>query len=202
MGKVVDMARTEDLEDYPISASERLDSHYFLQWNLKRWRGSEFRKTVDPTAGWYGFQLFCIAQDGCPIGTLPDDDRQLAFDLNLPLEEWELLKRRPVSPLHKWERVRCDNGEVRLAHPVVTEVALEAVGGKKRNEQKNAEDRMRKRLKGIRDALATKIPGGSRIADNDELVNRLSDWIEDEYPGGSVTVKRIQEAWEALSSAR
>lgn len=202
MGKVVDIARTEDMEDYPISASERLDSHYFLQWNLKRWRGSEFRKTVDPVAGWYGFQLFCIAQDGCPIGTLPEDDRQLAFDLNLPLEEWELLKRRAVSPLHNWERVRCDNGEVRLAHPVVTEVALEAIGGKKRNEQKNAEDRMRKRLKGIRDALATKIPGGSRIAENDELVNRLSDWIEYEYPGGSVTVKRIQEAWEALSSAR
>lgn len=193
---------TDDLEDYPISASERLDSHYFMQWNLKRWRGSEFRKTVDPVSGWYGFALFCISQDGCPVGTLPDDDRQIAFDLNLTLEEWEVLKRKPVSPLHNWRRVRCDNGEIRLGHPVVAEIAKEAIDGKRRNAQKNAEDRMRKRLKGIRDVLATKIPGGARIADNDELINRLSDWIDDVYPGGSVTVKRIQEAWEALSSAR
>lgn len=202
MGSVVNMDRRGSREDYPISASERLDSHYFLQWNLKRWRGSEFRKTVDPEAGWYGFQLFCIAQDGCPIGTLPNDDRQLAFDLNISMEKWEVLKQRDVSPLHNWKEVNCDNGEIRLAHPVVTEIALEAIDGKKRNKQKNAEDRMRKRLKGIRDALASKIPGGARIADNDELVNRLSDWIEDAYPGGSVTVKRIHEAWEALSSVR
>ena len=90
----VQLIDTQELELYPISASDRLDSHYFLQWNLKRWRGSEFRKTCDPEVGWYGFQLFCIAQDGSPIGTLPCDDKQLAFDLNLPLEKWQALIRR------------------------------------------------------------------------------------------------------------
>ncbi len=96
-------------------------------------------------------------------------------------------------------RCRCDNGEVRYAHPVVTEVAVEALGSKKRNAAKNADERMRKRLGTIAQNLKVNIPGGARIAQNEELINRISDWIEDAYPGGSATVKRIQEAWEALS---
>lgn len=193
------LTNAPDIPDYPISAYERLDSHFFLQWNLKRWRGSEFRKKADPEVGWYGLQLFWIAQDETPLGTLPCDDHQLAFDLHLPLEKWRQLCERTISPLHNWEQVMCDNGEIRFAHPVVTEVAVEALGSKKRNAVKNAEDRMRKRLQSIRESLRDKIPGGARMAENDEVVNRISDWIEGAYPGGSATVKRIKEAWEALS---
>ncbi len=190
-----------DYDEYPISAKDRLDSHYFLQWNLKRWRGSEFRKKAysDPEVGWYGFELFCMSQDETPIGTLPFDDKQLAFGLHLPLEKWLALKKRDLSPLHGWHPALCDNGEIRFAHDVVTEVALEALGSKKRNLAKNADDRMRKRLSTISENLTKNIPGGARIAKNEEMINRVSDWIEDTYPGGSATVKRIQEAWEALS---
>ncbi len=165
------------LPEYPISTRDRLDSHFFLQWNLKRWRGSEFRKKADPEVGWYGFQLFCIAQDGTPIGTLPCDDQQLAFDLNLPLERWQALVKRGISPLHGWSEVLCDNGEVRLAHPVVTEVALEALSSKKRNAAKNADDRMRKRIGTIADNLRNKIPGGTHIAASEERLRQISDWI-------------------------
>ena len=86
-----------------------------------------------------------------------------------------------------------------MHHPVVTELALKAVGSKKRNAAKNADDRMRKRLGTIRENLVNRIPGGRQVAANEEWVNRLSDWIEDAYPGGSATEKRIKEAWEALS---
>lgn len=188
-----------ELPLYPISVEDRLDSHFFLQWNLKRWRASEFRRKAEPDVGWYGMQLFFIAQDETPIGTLPCDDRQLAYELHLPLEKWQNLCQREISPLHNWSRVMCSNGEIRYAHPVVQAVAVEALGSKRRNATKNADDRMRKRMKSIRENLTTKIPGGGRIAENDEMVNRLSDWIEDTYPGGSATVKRIHEAWEALS---
>lgn len=196
--KLVDMG---DMEEYPISSRDRLDSHYFLQWNLKRWRGSEFRKRAysDPEVGWYGFELFCMSQDETPIGTLPCDDSQLAFGLHISLEKWQSLARRELSPLHGWYKVVCDNGEVRFAHPVVTEIAIEALGSKRRNAAKNADERMRKRLATISHNLAKNVPGGSRIAKDDELINRLSDWIDEKYPGGSATVKRIQEAWEALS---
>ncbi|MCG7520860.1 hypothetical protein [Ruegeria sp. Ofav3-42] len=199
MTPAIQIVDTDDLEDYPISAHDRLDSHYFFQWNLKRWRASTFRRKADPDVGWYGFQLFCIAQDETPIGTLPDDDEQLAYELRLPLEEWRKLMKRAITPLHNWHRVKCDNGEIRLAHPVVTEVAEKALDSKRTNAAKNADERMRKRLDTISRNLAENIPGGARVAKNDELVNRISDWIAQAYPGGSATVKRIQEAWEALS---
>ena len=200
-GAHIQVVNTNEPENYPISTHDRLDSHYFLQWNLKRWRGSAFRKAAysDPEVGFYGFELFCKAQDETPIGTLPCDDGQLAFLLHLPLEKWLGLKKRDLSPLHGWSKVLCDNGEIRLAHPVVTAVAVEALGSRKRNVAKNADDRMRKRLSTISHNLAKNLPGGARIAENEEMVNNLSDWIEDAYPGGSATTKCIKEAWEALS---
>jgi hypothetical protein len=188
-----------ELPEYPISASDRLDSHFFLQWNLKRWRASEFRRKADPEVGWYGMQLFMIAQDETPVGTLPNDHEQLAYELRLPLEVFRKLLDRSPSPLHKWGKVICDNGEIRLAHPVVTEVAVQAVGSKRKNAEKNAEDRMRKRLNTIKDALLNKIPGGSRAAQSTDSLNRISDWIAVAYPGGSCTEKRVREAWEAIS---
>ncbi|EPX82084.1 hypothetical protein [Salipiger mucosus] len=190
-----------DLPDYPISSSERLDSHYFLQWNLKRWRASSFRKLADPEVGWYGFNLFCVAQDSTPLGTLSCDDRELAADLNIPLERWQQLCKRDISPLNGWHRYRCDNGEVRLGHSVVIEVAQDALTSKRRNAAKNAEDRMRKRLRTIAEHLR-KISGGvAAFADDDARQNAVSDWIERAYPGGSATERRVREAINDLSNA-
>lgn len=189
---------TDALPEYPISSRERLDSHWFMQWNLKRWRGSTFRKLVEPDVGWAGFNLFCIAQDGTPVGTLPCADRELAVDLGLPLERWQGLMKRDITPLHGWQRYHCDNGEVRLGHAVVIEVVLEALRGRDRNVAKNADDRMRKRLQTIAQATVA-ITGGSRLAQDDERLNAISDWIATAYPGGSATVKRVREAMNALS---
>lgn len=197
----VHLVDADDIDIYPISSSERLDSHFFVPWNLKRWRGSEFRRFgyADPEIGWFGMELFFLAQDETPIGTLPCDDDALAFLLRIPPARWRELNSRDVSPLHGWHRVHCDNGQVRLAHPVVTEVAMDALGSKKRNDAKNADERMRKRLGTIINHLKA-IPGAARIADMEERVNDISDWIEAQYPGGSATLKRVKEALNDLSS--
>lgn len=192
---------TDEIDVYPISSAERLDSHFFVPWNLKRWRGSEFRRFgyADPEVGWYGRELFEISQDETPVGTLPCDDDALAFLLRMPVARWRELRSRDVSPLHGWKLVQCDNQQKRLAHPVVTEVALEALHGKKKNDAKNADDRMRKRL-GTIIAHLKALPGAGRIAEMDERVNAISDWIESQYPGGSATLKRVKEALDDLSS--
>lgn len=179
--KPVRLVGSGNMPDYPISAGDRLDSHYFLQWNLKRWRGSEFRKKADPEVGWFGFQLFCIAQDGSPIGTLPCDDQQLAFDLNLPLERWQALLKRDVTPLHGWYQVLCDNGEVRLAHDVVTEVAIEALGSRKRNAAAAEARRLNKRLADLREMIERL--GAKRLLSNPGFVERFNDWLEEHHPG-------------------
>ncbi len=200
----VHLVDADDIDLYPISSAERLDSHYFVPWNLKRWRGSDFRRFGydDPEMGWFGRELFDIAQDETPIGTLPCDDEALAFLLRIPVSRWRDLNSRVVSPLHGWHRVQCDNGQVRLAHPVVTEIAMTALGSKKRNDAKNADDRMRKRLGTIAGHLVNSIPGGAQIAKSDDRLNDISDWIEGAYPGGSATLKRVREALNDLSTHR
>ncbi|WP_420014058.1 hypothetical protein [Tateyamaria sp.] len=177
----IQLVEAGDIEEYPISAGDRLDSHYFLQWNLKRWRGSEFRKKADPEVGWFGFQLFCIAQDGSPIGTLPCDDQQLAFDLNLPLERWQALLKRDITPLHGWRKVQCDNGEIRFAHPVVTEVAVEALGSKKRNAAAAEQRRLNKRLADLRDMIER--IGAKQLLTNPGFIERFNDWLERHHGG-------------------
>lgn len=167
--------------EYPISASDRLDSHFFLQWNLKRWRASEFRRKADPEVGWYGMQLFFISQDETPVGTLPVDDEQLAYELRLDLAKWQKLLEHRISPLHNWSKVQCDNGEIRWAHPVVTEVAGDALKSKRKNHC-NAEDRKRnKRLKDLREMISDRI-GAGQLLRAPGFLERFNDWLEEKYP--------------------
>ncbi|MBE3637479.1 hypothetical protein [Mangrovicoccus algicola] len=189
------------LPRYEISHRERLDSHFFVMWNLKRWRGSRFRKHAykDPEVGFYGRELFDICQDETPVGTLPCEDAEIAFLLRISVPKWRELDGREVSPIYNWHKVMCDNGEIRRAHPVITELLLEALDSKRRNAAKNADERMRKRLGTIAAHLSQKVPGGARIAASDERLNEISDWIDAAYPGGSATEKRVREALAELS---
>lgn len=173
---------TGDLPDYPISSEDRLDSHYFIQWNLVRWRESDFRKKCEPDVGWFGFQLFCIAHGGSPIGTLPCDDVLLAFSLNLPLERWQALLKRDITPLHGWYKVQCDNGEIRLAHSVVTEVSQEALKSKRSNAAKVELRARNKRLLDLREMLVNRI-GAGQLLKAPEFLEKFDEWLLVKYPG-------------------
>lgn len=172
---------TDDLPEYPISAEDRLDAHFFVPWNLKRWRKSVFRNLAEPEVGWFGFLLFCESHDETPIGTLPTDDRLLAKALGISVDRWQELCRRDISPLHNWYRVMCDNGEIRLAHPVVTEVALEAMKSSRKNRAERDERRRAKRVKDLREMIETRIRAVQLLRDP-TFVDRFNDWLEDRYP--------------------
>ncbi|MGJ8561698.1 MAG: hypothetical protein ACSHX3_15820 [Litorimonas sp.] len=192
----VSLVGADELEHYPISSEDRLDSHYFYQWNLKRWRASEWRKEVDPEAGWYGIQLFFLSQDGCPVGTLPCADHLLAYDLNLPLERWHALLRRDVSPLKGWYKVICDNGEVRLAHKVVTEVAREALKSKKRNSAAAEQRKLNKRLADLREMIGR--IGASQLLKQAGFVERFNDWLDEHHEGMQRRETMIRPALDAF----
>lgn len=184
------------LPDYEVSHTERLDSQYWYPWNTKRWQASDCRRYAyqDPEVGFYIRELFDLCREESPVGTLPCDDDALAFLLRMPVTKWRELRARAVSPLYGWYEVRCDNGQVRLAHEVVTGTVLEALSSRKRNAARNADDRMRKRLGTIAGHLSKHVPGGERIAQSEDRLADLSDWIERAYPGGSATLRRVQEA--------
>ncbi|MEB3421744.1 hypothetical protein ACFSDD_17545 [Salipiger marinus] len=171
----------DDLPEYPVSAEDRLDSHFFIQWNLKRWRKSTFRQLAEPDVGWFGFLLICEAHDEAPVGTLPNDDRLLAKALNISVERWRELCQRDVTPLHGWGLVRCDNNEIRYAHPVVTAVVQEALKSKRKN-QADAEQRKRaKRLKDLREMIEKRIGAGPLLR-NPDFLEAFNDWLEERYP--------------------
>lgn len=149
--RTLQVVDASDLPDYPIPVECRLDSHYFIQFNHDRYERSGFRRKAyrDPEVGFFGMELFFKSHGETPLGTLPCDDDSLAFLLGLPLDRWLSLKDRSFNPLYNWSPVRCDNGDIRLAHPVVQEVMVAALNGhlehKASNESKAVYAR-RKRL--------------------------------------------------------
>ena len=176
-----ELVEVGELPEYPISAEDRLDSHFFVAWNLKRWRKSTFRQLAEPEVGWFGFMLFCEAHDETPVGTLPTDERLLASALGISIDHWRRLEGRDITPLHNWSKVQCDNGEIRLAHPVVTEVALQAMKTRRLN-QANAEARRRaKRLKDLQEMIEKKI-GAAQLLRAPQFLDRFNDWLEDKHP--------------------
>jgi hypothetical protein len=186
-----------DLPEYPISADERLDSHYFVQWNLKRWRGSDFRKKAyaDPEVGFYRFELICLAQDETPVGTLPTDETSLAFILHMPLERWQSLMRRDVTPLDGWHTVMCDNGEVRMTHPVVQAVAVEAMSSKKASAVRAVARANAKRLKDLRERVEAF--GAGRALGQPNALERLDEWLTDNHSGNR-TEAAVRSAMDAV----
>lgn len=173
-----------ELPEYPISSECRLDSHYFMQFNHDRYDRSVFRRQAfrDPEVGFFGMELFFKAHGETPLGTLPPDDDSLAFLLGLPLERWLSLKERTFNPLYNWSPVRCDNGEIRLAHPVVQEVMEAALRGhlehKASNESKAVYARRKRLIDVLRDC------GCSDALCADELaVAWIDDWLLENHKG-------------------
>lgn len=196
MAMVVDHS---ELPEYPIPKGERLESHYFFEFHYHRWLSSDTRLLADLDVRGVFLDLVCISQDQSPVGTLPENPRLLAKLVGITQEEFERLCHREISPLHKWEPCMCGD-ERRLHHPVVTELAVKAFTSKTKNAQSKAEDRERKRLKGIATILRSSIEGGQYVAKSDERIEAINDWIKAEYPGGSATVKRVKEALDSLTT--
>ena len=67
-----------DLDEYPLTVEDRLDSHYFMTWERRRWLNSDMRLRGEPECRAYFFDLINIAYDQAPVGTLPDDYELLA----------------------------------------------------------------------------------------------------------------------------
>ncbi|MBU3000435.1 hypothetical protein KO491_11375 [Roseovarius nubinhibens] len=173
-----------ELPEYPIPAECRLDSHYFMQFNHDRYDRSEFRRKAyrDPEVGFFGMELFFKSHGETPLGTLPADDDSLAFLLGLPLDRWKSLKERPFNPLYNWRPVRCDNGAIRLAHPVVQEVMEAALRGHQEHKASNENKAVYARRKRLIEALR-ECGCGDELCSDDLAVGWLDDWLLKHHMG-------------------
>lgn len=171
----------DTLPAYPISREERVSAHFFMMWEHNRWLNSTLRMSAPPDVRGCALDLFFVAQNQTPLGTLPDDDVILARHVGVSLDIWLELRARKLSPMHNWTRCRCDD-EIRLMHPVVTEVAMNALS---RRDARQARDdgRARKmRVARMRDNLTSRQIAPQIIADA-VLLDRMDDWLTETHRG-------------------
>lgn len=183
---------------YPVARDERLRNHFFLAFHHRRWLNSDFRNLADMDVRGVALDLFCIVQDQAPVGTLPTDPRLLARLAGISLEQWQSLAKRDVPPLTNWEQCICEDGEIRLYHPVVLEVVLDALGRKAADAEKREADNARKRLKKLPDQMMR--AGLSKSAtENEAGVLRLDEHLLNHYPDLQRRPDVVRRAMEDLA---
>ncbi len=165
-----------DLPVYPIARDVRLPGHHFLKWDFNRWLNSKFFLTASYEVQGVARALYDIVQNQTPLGTLPDDDLQIARLLHLEASAWAELRGRATGPLYKWYRVQCE-GEVRLAHPEVLAVLLSAIDGREQRDLSREEKAEAMRIERLRKGLCKAGVSDSQLRDA-VLMGRLDEWLK------------------------
>lgn len=195
--KLVESGGTDGYPDYPFASDLRLPTHHFFTFEHRRWLNSRLRLLAEPEVRAFAIDLYAICQDQTPVGTLPDDNRQLARLLHIATDRFEALLRFDITPLYGW--YRCNVGyEVRLTHDVVLETISAAL-----NRQKVAKDRSeagnrRKRLNRLTAQIQAQ-GGPSGMYGNPAIVEWIDEWLEQACPGNR-TAAWVQKAMEAYST--
>jgi hypothetical protein len=181
------------LPDYPISADLRLNN-WFMQLDIDRWLGSRMRLLAALPVRAVYMDLLVESMRQMPVGTLPVDRRMLARLAQLPTDDFEVLCRQDPSPLHRWEPCRTDRGEVRLAHPVVTDMLLSQMAGREARAMRASADAERKRLDRLRKAMLEYGMHEAATKDN-ILVQRLDAWLSERFPHGRRGLSQYEAAF-------
>lgn len=164
----------DDLPEYPLTLEDRLDSHYFMPWERRRWLNSDMRLKATPECRALYFDLINIAYDQAPVGTLPDDLDSLAKLLFVDPTHFRSLARLDYGPLHKWSRCRTDGGEIRLFHPMVLRTLQESIARKEDNRSRNEAANAAKRRQRLRITIAGY---HAELAKNDAAILWIDDWL-------------------------
>jgi hypothetical protein len=165
----------DGLRQYPISREDRLDAHSFIKWWHHRWKSSRTFKLASWEAQGMARALFDMAWDESPVGTLPDDDAELAVMLRTNELRVAELRRMDFGPFRGWRR--CLSGdEIRLMHPVVLEQVSDALMRRDMREASEEDAAARKRLERLRKALGERGFGYAELSDA-ILLQRMEDWL-------------------------
>lgn len=169
------VASSSGLEQYPIGREERLDAHAFIKWWHHRWKSSRTFKLASWEAQGMARALFDMSWDESPVGTLPDDDAELAVMLRIDARRVAELRRMELGPFRGWRR--CLSGdEIRLMHPVVVEQVQDALARREMRQVSGEDNAERQRLVRLRSALATR--GFSSEEQSDPvLLQRMNEWL-------------------------
>lgn len=170
-----------DLPLYKIPSGLKLERHFFMQFRHRDWMKSEFRNLASREVRAVMLDLFCVAYDEDPAGTLPVNDELIAKLVDVGLDDWRSLCTRKIGPLDGWKRCLTDLGEVRLYHPMMLEMVTEASTARRDHLEKKAADRERKRLEALPDQMR-RAGASSRMAEDLDYVVRLDEYLFQKFP--------------------
>ena len=172
---------TADLPVYPIDAEARLDGNSFVKWHTGRWLASRTFKLASWEIQGMARALFDLCQMETPVGTLPEDDRELAFMLRCDSARLRELRAMEFGPFRNWTRCLCGD-RVRLMHPVVTEQVQDALERRELAQLSKEEKAIQMRLDRLRKGLEKQGLGRDALAD-EVLIARMDEWLSATHRG-------------------
>ena len=171
----------ESLPRYPLGREERLDGNSFVKWQIHRWIHSRTFKLCSWEVQGMAFALFLLSQCESPVGTLPDDDEELAMMLRCTVPRLRELRAMELGPLRNWVPCLCD-AERRLMHPVVMEQVRDALERRAVAQLSKEEKAVAIRQQRLRKALEKQGLGKDALAD-DVLIQRMDEWLMAHHRG-------------------
>lgn len=185
---------TDDLPEYPLGSEDRLDSHYFMAWERRRWLNSDMRLKGTPECRALFFDLINISYDQTPVGTVPQDLETLAKLLLVDPGHFRALCKLDYGPLHKWMPCICEGGELRLMHPMVLRTLTEALSRKEDNRAKHEAANAAKRLQRLRSTVAGY---HAELAKNDAAIRWMDEWLVQEgcEYRNATWIERAMQSW-------
>lgn len=188
------IVETGELEEYPISREDRLDSHFFMAWERRRWLNSDMRLKGTPECRALYFDLINIAYDSSPVGTLPNDLDLLAKLVFAEPSHFRALCKLEYGPLHRWEPCLCDGGEVRLMHRQVLSSLTNAIARKEDNRARMESANISKRLQRLRQTVAGL---HLELSKNDAAIRWIDEWLTNQGCTYRTTtwIERAVMAW-------
>lgn len=166
---------------YPIERDERLPELAFIKWQPSRWLNSSGHLKCTYEVQGVARALFDLATAQSPIGTLPDDDEELAALLRMPLNHWVALRSMgDRGPLRNWTHCLCPgkgvDGETRLQHHVVLASLQDVLLRREARETGRGRQVVNKRVQRLRAGMIA--AGLSPVqADDPALMQRLDEFL-------------------------
>ncbi len=179
------------LPEYPISRDERLPELSFVKWIPSRWLNSSGHLKCTYEVQGIARALFDISTAQSPIGTLPDDDEELAKLLRIDLGHWRALRALgDRGPLRNWRPCLCHgkgSGEVRLYHQVVTEQLMDVLNRREARELSKEAQAVTRRYQRMIEGLRKAGLSEEVLADG-ILMTRMDKWLAENCTGNRTTL--------------
>jgi hypothetical protein len=173
-----------DLPDYPDELCDpRLTADFFTAFWHDRWLSSRLHLKASMTVQGMALNLFFLSRKQNPVGSLPSDQDMIARLLRVDLAEWRGAMAQDITPLHNWSRYQYGD-EVVLGHPVVIEVARDALDRREARKLSNEAKAVQQRQARLVDVLRGEpFRCQPALLDDAVLVRRLDEWLQEHHRG-------------------